>query len=200
MAMDKVSMGMIESLLPGARVLCLGVPDMPDKSDFRDYAAKHGAVFVDAWDAIQHKGWERVLDLNDSVVLDDEREFDLVINPGTLEHCFNIAQALENAWRAVALGGHLLSVAPVSMLNHGYWNINPIAIWDWCVYNGGQVVSEIFAIAGHPEAQPKIQAIPHSRSGRGQLPPETVGYYLMRKTKCAPLTRWPAQGIYRSPK
>jgi hypothetical protein len=67
------------------------------------------------------------------------------------------------------------------MLNHGYWNVSPIAFGDWCKYNGGAIRGSEFAMNGKPTAQPKIRAISGSRSGRGFLPPETVGYFLLQK-------------------
>jgi hypothetical protein len=197
MSLDAVSLPLIKPLLNGATILCLGDPDMPaghNAPTFAAYAYKRGAVEVDCVDVIAHKGFERIVDLNDHQMW--PMPYSLVINPGTLEHCFNIGQAWANAWNAVAVGGHILNVAPVTMLNHGYWNINPIAFTDWCVMNGGHIVDMKFARNGNANISVTKQPIPNSKSGRGCYPPETVGYCLMKKIKNV-ARRWPAQGVYR---
>lgn len=198
MSLDTISLSMIEPVINGAHVLCLGVPDMPvshSYGTFHAYALDLGAVVIDTVDVIAHKGYEEIVDLNMPHAW--ERSYGLVINPGTLEHCFNIGQAWRTAWDAVALGGWMVSVAPVTLLNHGYWNVNPIAFTDWCEANGGRVKRAVCAINGHPETVVNASEIPDSRSGRGCFPPETVAYVLMRKDKLINCTRWPAQGVYR---
>ena len=203
MSLDIISLALIRPLLERARILCLGVPDMSyglaeefcgdPGADFSKAALMAGAALVHSVDVIAHKGYERLVDLNHPQVW--PAEYDLVINPGTLEHCFNIGQAWANAWAAAALGGHILHVVPVSMLNHGFWNINPVALHDWCSANGGRVVAERYAINGRPGVEVVRERIPQSKSGRGCYPPDTVGYYLCQKHEHQ--TVWPTQGVYR---
>ena len=188
---------MIEPLVHGARILCLGVPDMPmghADATFAAYAWKRGAVELDTVDVIAHHGFEDIVNLNLPHIW--KRHYDLVINPGTLEHCFNIGQAWRTAWDAVDVNGWMVSVVPVTLLNHGYWNVNPIALVDWCEANGGRVRRTAYAINGASHEEVSAGAIPNSRSGRGCFPPETVGYFQMRKTEFVS-THWPAQGVYR---
>jgi hypothetical protein len=197
MSLDAVSLPLIAPLLSGAWILCLGDPDMPaghNDLTFAAYAYKRGVLKVDCVDVIAHKGHEEIVDLNLRHAW--RQRYDLVINPGTLEHCFNIGQAWANAWSAVGVGGHILNVAPVTMLNHGYWNINPIAFTDWCVTNGGHMLDIRFACNGNANKHIVKQPIPSSKSGRGMFPPETVAYCLMKKIKDVEMC-WPAQWVYR---
>ena len=195
MGMDAISLPMLEPLLAGASVHCLGVPDMPVAFlPFKEWALDKGAVHVSASDIIKHKCWEEIADLNEPQRW--QNKFGVVVNPGTLEHCFNIGQAWANAWGAVALGGHLLSVVPVSMLNHGYWNVSPIAFVDWCTVNGGHLERVIYARNGDTTKHIQPERIPNSKSGRGCFPPETVMYALLRKVEQTHV-RWPVQGVYR---
>jgi len=195
MALDLISLSMLEPLIAGASVHCFGVPDMPaDALPFREWALGNGAARVSASDIIRHVGWEEIVDLNEPQ--NWRRKFNLVINPGTLEHCFNIGQAWANAWDVVEVGGHLLSIAPVTMLNHGYWNVNPIAFTDWCVVNGGWVRELICSRNGDSSVRVHPEQIPNSKSGRGCFPPETVVYALMQKTEQTHF-QWPTQGVYR---
>ena len=81
-------------------------------------------------------GCERVVDLNHPQALG---EYDLVIDPGTTEHCFNIAQAAINLAGAVKLGGFISQAIPMSMFNHGYYNLNPKWFADFYSVNGFEI-------------------------------------------------------------
>lgn len=172
-------------------MLCLGYPDSGE--DLVALFKRKGARTVDCVDVIAHKGFERIADLN--VAQEWPHLYTLIFNPGTLEHCFNIGQAWVNAWSALAVNGHSVHALPLSLLNHGFWNINPIALTDWCASNGGTVLSVQYAING-TQAFVCREAIKDSPSGRGKFPAETVMYALLRKDSEVPL-RWPVQGVYR---
>lgn len=213
MSLDRIGLSLIAPHVNGAAILALGYPDMAvSDEDFRALVgfdkkgaknthgllATAGAVAFDVVDVIAHKGMERIVDLNEPQAW--PRRYELVINPGTLEHCFNIGLAWANAWAAVAPGGHLLQVCPASMLNHGFWNVCPVALEEWCRANGGRVRELRFARNGTLEKVlpgPASQWLPGAKTGRGALPPETVMYGLLQKLVELP-HKWPAQGIYRS--
>ena len=144
-------------------------------------------------DVIEHFGCERIVDLNKPQQWPPI--YDLVINPGTLEHCFNVGVAWANAWAALSAGGYAVHVFPATMLNHGFWNVSPVAIEDWCAANGGVVEQTRFALNGSgEEVRPSRQI--GLATGRPSLPAETVMYALLRKAEDRPIA-WPTQGAYR---
>lgn len=194
MALDAISLEMIAPHLGGASVLCLGYPELPGGGDTMTYLKERGATLVDVVDVIAHKGIERILDLNEPQLW--PRRYRLVINPGTLEHCFNLGRAWANAWRAVDLGGRILQVAPATMLDHGFWNVSPIAFHDWCAVNGGKVEQLRYASNATGE-RVEPRGLVGTASGRSSLPPETVLYVILRKIEDLKIT-WPTQGCYRS--
>jgi SAM-dependent methyltransferase len=54
------------------------------------------------------------------------RQFDLVLDGGSLEHMFNLPQAVVNAMQLVKPGGLLLSVTPADgWLGHGFYQLQP---------------------------------------------------------------------------
>lgn len=193
MALDAIAMKMLDAVSPFSSVLSLGCPDIPGVADPREWFRSRGAEAFDVIDVVAHRGYEWIVDLNVSVRV--TRSYALVINPGTLEHVFNIGVAWESTWRAVQQKGYVLHVAPASMLNHGYWNICPLALRDWCEINGGHVIAERFGINGTAQ-EVDVRPIEVNRSGRGMVPPECVYYALARKIEEMP-TRWPRQGLYR---
>lgn len=205
MALDSLGLSMIAPLVNGAAILCLGYPDITARPEtveqllgvaprkFTDYGAAHkvswrlpeavdtleraGAVCVDCIDSMPVRGVERRVDLN--VRQDWPQRYTLILNPGTLEHCFDIATAMFNAWRALAVGGHILHVAPLSMLNHGFWNVCPTALVDFACANGGAVVQ--MQARDRDGAAVGIAAMRRFRA-----PSESVLYALVRKDADVP--------------
>lgn len=131
-------------MLPAKRVLSLGYPDiLATKEDIIHIFGVEPAAYVTTgkWHEVHHplpetvslfnqlgaelecvdvyasRGIERIVDLNQPATLGT---YDVVLDLGTIEHCFNIAQALKNAVDAVAVGGRIFHTSPVTMINHGF--------------------------------------------------------------------------------
>lgn len=207
MALDAVGLSMVAKLIPGSAVLCLGYPDITARPEtvrtllnvepqvFTAFGPAHkvswplpetvdtlqraGALSVDCVDVKVLRGVERIVDLN--LRQDWPRHYRLVLNPGTVEHCFDVSTAMFNAWRAVEVGGFILHVAPVSMQNHGFWNICPTAMVDFALANGGSLV----AMKGRDRSGADV---PLETFKRFRVPHETVMYALMRKDAALPET------------
>ena len=161
MALTSQALALLAPHLAGKkRVLSFGYPDLVASAEeierlfgvrvtrFTDFGRWHGVDFplpetLEVFGAIgtqlvcvdirQSRGVERVVDLNYPC---DLGSFDLVIDAGTIEHCFNIGQAMLNAAQAVAVGGHVFHTPPMTMLNHGFYNLNPTLFHDFYVQNG----------------------------------------------------------------
>lgn len=215
MALDRLGLEMAARFVRGAAVLCLGYPDITARPEqverllgvkprrFTDHGRDHkiswplpetidtlllaGAKLVDCVDLLAIRGLERVVDLN--VRQEWPRRYDLVINPGTLEHCFDLAAAMFNAWRAVEWKGAVLHVAPMSMMNHGFVNVCPTLIADFAAANGGRVLSM-------RARDREWRDVPVQEMGRFTAPAETVLYALVQKQIDGPEVI-PVQGRYR---
>jgi hypothetical protein len=128
------------------------------------------------------RGCERVVDLNEP---HDLGRFDLVIDPGTSEHVFNIGQSFQNLSNAVKVGGVISQALPMSMFNHGYWNVNPVAVLDWYAANGFDMERICIRHPGGVEESPTR----HRLIG---VPENSVVCLLARKVEQLP-RRWPQQ-------
>ena len=93
---------------------------------------EHLGVKLTVVDFTQDRGMEKIADLNHP---HDLGKFDLVIDPGTLEHCFSIGQAILNAANAVKAGGYIFHISPMSMMNHGFYNLCPTVYHDFYAQN-----------------------------------------------------------------
>ncbi|MEK9971358.1 MAG: hypothetical protein VW600_19655 [Ferrovibrio sp.] len=139
------------------------------------------------------QGIERIVDLNDPLPDDLRRRFDLVIDPGTCEHCFNVGMAFRNVCEAVTLGGFLVHIAPLSYINHGFWNFSPTVYPDYFEANGFALLH----LAGHapmPDGRLGAFAIDHFQ--RFSPPMKGVLYVVAERTG-EQLPVWPVQRKYR---
>jgi len=87
--------------------------------------------------------------------------YDLVLDHGTIEHCFNIAQAAINLAEAVKEGGIIVQHLPMTMLNHGFYNINPT--WFHALYSAdnGFELLHLEVMAGDKHSQGVVPAHNH---------------------------------------
>lgn len=144
-----------------------------------------------------HGGPEALrLDLNRPVKL--ERRFDLVMNLGTVEHVFNVAQALETIHDHTHPGGLMLHGMPMSgWLDHGFYSFNPTFYFDLARANRYEVVSAVYA-----ELDPlRLIALadrdtPMRLSQAGQLGRNGLIYILFRRPGQELPFQPPMQGYY----
>lgn len=216
MALDPISLRLVAPLLKGASILSLGYPDIAataaqvksilgvEPTVYTNEGMAHGRSHplpetrhvmslagVDSFwvsDVFDDARADEKADLNFEQPQWAER-FDLVINPGTAEHCFNVAGALFNAWGAVKKGGHVLHVAPATMMNHGFWNFCPTVFYDFAADNGGAVVEWITVNRdGIVQKGDPVK--------RFRFPHECVMYALIRRREALPRAM-PTQWRYR---
>lgn len=213
MALNKIACQLARSLLKG-KVLCLGVPivlltdagvqevfgvtprvklktpqwvladQAPDPYDIFEQLG----VELTCVDAFAHDGREVIADLNYPQELG---EFDLVIDAGTTEHCFNVGQALINAANAVKVGGHILHTSPVSMGNHGFYNFCPTLFWEFYSGNGFRI--ERMEVRGR-KGEGRVVEFHHT--SRFPIQDNLAIYCIAKRQEKVPLTM-PVQGKYK---
>jgi hypothetical protein len=114
--------------------------------DAQSLFAAMGMRFT-AIDLVASRGTERIVDLNEPVAADLVGAFDVVLDAGTMEHCFNVGQAVRNIINMVKVGGFVLHLNPMAMINHGFFNFSPTFYHDFYVQNGHQLVFKTHGIA-----------------------------------------------------
>jgi hypothetical protein len=86
--------------------------------------AKFGALFVDSIDNSAFEGATHIFDMNQEVAL--QSRYDTVIDGGTLEHIYNVPQALANISTLCSDGGRILHILPANnYCGHGFWQFSP---------------------------------------------------------------------------
>jgi hypothetical protein len=97
-----------------------------------------GATSVESLDYTADEGASVVHDLN--CPLADDRllnRYDMVLDGGTLEHCFNVGVYMETMLRLPKVGGTVLHFNPCQgYTNHGFYNFQPTFYFDYYGANG----------------------------------------------------------------
>ena len=144
-------------------------------------------------DAARLRGMERIVDLNHPLPADLARSFDLVVDTGTCEHCFNVAQAFSNACEALDTGGMLVHAAPLTRINHGFWNFNPTVYPDFFEDNGFDLLM-LAGVTG--DLASGFRPFTVEPFGRGDVPAGAAIYVVAQRREIRPL-KWPVQRKYR---
>ena len=152
---------------PGMRVASMGYPDiiadvgdipgLTYRADSAEICKRHGlsprqipdaeAYFalqgckLTVYDIVRERGTEILCDLNhrlDPIL--KAFNYDIVLDVGTLEHCFQIGQALINMAGMVKMGGYIIHENPFNWGNHGFYNLNPTLFADFYAVNGFELL------------------------------------------------------------
>jgi hypothetical protein len=144
-------------------------------------------------DAARLRGMERIVDLNLPLPGDLARSFDLVVDTGTCEHCFNVAQAFVNACEALDVNGMLVHAAPLTRINHGFWSFNPTIYPDFFEANGFELQLLTGVRGNIREGLHPFNVDPFARF---DAPGEAALYVVAQRRELRPLA-WPVQRKYR---
>jgi SAM-dependent methyltransferase len=83
-----------------------------------------------------------VLDLNLPVPEDLHGKFDVIFDGGTIEHCFNTLQVMQNIFSMLKTGGRIIHASPSSNhVDHGFYMFSPTLFWDYYQTNKWEVKS-----------------------------------------------------------
>jgi len=148
---------------------------------------KHLNFDVVIFDIISHRGIETLIDLNEPIADIQFEQFDLIIDTGTLEHCFNVGQAFKNICSTVKKDGIFITAAPVSKLDHGYWNFGTIVHLDGFQQNGFEILKTTYTCK-NDIVKPEQMTWKH-------MPTKTAVTTIAKRTAVKDWV-WPTQGKY----
>jgi SAM-dependent methyltransferase len=115
-------------------------------------------VSLDVYDIVRERGSEIVLDLNHPYPEMSREQYDYVLDVGTLEHCFNVAQAGMNMAGLLKVGGIILHENPFNWGNHGFYGLNPTWYHDFYTDNGFELMEIVLLPRGcEPVSLPKTK-------------------------------------------
>ncbi len=92
---------------------------------------------VHTLDVSSRDGASHIHDLNKPLPAELLGQYDVVLSGGTLEHVFDIANALRCLAGLVKVGGTVICSAPVNnWIDHGFWQVSPTLKFDFFSANG----------------------------------------------------------------
>lgn len=175
---------------------------LPDGEPFLDPWLKVlGAQSVEALDASDFEGATLLQDLNAPWTEGFPGPvFDVVLDAGTLEHVFNVPQALATAMRLVAPGGYYIGYSPMNnFAGHGFYQFSPEFWFAAFSREQGFEMEVFYAFDDLPEARWHRVLSPAEAGGRVQLTgfrPASSFFIARRLETGEPLRTWPIQKDY----
>lgn len=160
---------------------------------------------VSALDYSNFEDAEYIFDLNSPELPDIlKKQFDVVIDHGTIEHIFHIPNCLTNIYKMLKVGGRVVHSSPSSnFFDHGFYMFSPTFFYDYYSANKW-IIHTIQVVRTNPQYQ-EIEApffadyepgiFDHLSSGG--LDAGTYGALcIAEKTKESTSTGIPQQGYY----
>ena len=149
---------------------------------------------MDSIDRVEGRGGEMIHDLSDPLPdswLDNFYDivFDCISN-----QCFNIAQVWSTMVSCCRVGGYILSVTPVTMVNQGFWCVNPAAYADFARANDLEIVSREVVVGVYTK-QGTIDIGPVRR--HRNVPDDAMNVVVMQKKKHTHKPIWPIMSKFR---
>jgi hypothetical protein len=115
--------------------------------------------------------------------------YDIIFDIGTLEHCFNISQAMQSISLFCKTDGLIIHSNPMTMLNHGFYNLNPTFYYDFYTYNNYEFLTSIMGVG---EGVGFVD-LPQTQRFNSDA---KVVCCIVRKTKDSTIV-WPMQSKYK---
>lgn len=196
-------------LLLGAQEIAAQVGEKVDEIGVREDSAKiaqwHGVqlehIFesrsffkalgydLDVFDTKPIRGDEIFIDLNNQLWPQYRERYSLVLDPGTIEHCFHIGQAAMNVAEMCVQGGFVVQTLPLNAYNHGFYCVSPTWVRDFYEDNGFEIEA-CFGVSGN-----KRFAIDTRKRFRGI--PENSYMMILAKRQEMKRLKVPTQWKYR---
>jgi SAM-dependent methyltransferase len=118
-------------------------------------------VDLTVFDFTKYEGSEVKHDFNFPLPEDHRDRYDVVIDFGTCEHIFNLAQALVNVHAMLRLGGRVYHCGPLCWPNHGFYGYNPTLFADFYEDNGCEIENMILSAQANVGGKREIISIDH---------------------------------------
>jgi hypothetical protein len=155
--------------------------------------ARLGADEVCSLDASAYEGATRVHDMNAPVPADLRERFEVVVDSGSLEHIFHVAQAVRSCMEMAAVGGHVLLLTPANnYMGHGFYQFSPELFFRVFAPEYGFQLERMLIYEGFHNAAWYKVADPAALGQRVQLLNSFHTTLLVQARKIAAVRDWPA--------
>ena len=154
-----------QSMAVSAAIACARAGTEVAQSDYCEpFLFALGATSIESIDYSGYEGATHVADMGAPVSL--PRQYETVLDSGSLEHIFDVGCAFRNIIRACRVGGRIIHLLPVNNLSgHGFWQFSSDLMYSIYSDENGFSDTEVFYAssldADHwykvPQAKPGVR-------------------------------------------
>ena len=85
-----------------------------------------------------------------------EKQFEVIIDHGTMEHVFHIPNFLNNCFQMLRVGGRMIHSSPTSnLVDHGFYMFSPTFFYDYYTVNNWELNNiYVVSMTPHQETEP----------------------------------------------
>ena len=141
---------------------------------------------VDSVDIASHDDPTFLYDMNQPGAADSiGKQYDVVLEVGTIEHVFHVPNALWNLVSLCNVGGEIIHWAPMNNWpNHGYYQLQPPLFFDFYQRNGFEVTeAKIIRALNDAERSHVARDYAYERSFRSPIPQDGHKYLFLCRAK-----------------
>ena len=159
-----------------------------------------GAKKVTSLDFSDYEGADEIHDMNSPVPERLQEQFSLVYDGGSLEHVFNVPQALANCMEMIQVGGYFIQANIANnFMGHGFWQFSPELNFRVFSPENGFQIEALLLNEQVPGGGWYSVTDPDEIKGRVELCNPTQTYMMTIAKKIAQkkiFSQWPQQSDY----
>lgn len=141
--------------------------------------SNYGSTKVDSIDYSSYEKCTIVHDMNIPIETNSQK-YDTIFDGGSLEHIFNINQALKNVSSMCKLGGQIIHSLPANnQCGHGFWQFSPELFLSLYSEKNGYSDTEVYIASVHRHDD-IVKVEPDYTNGRIELNIEGPSYIWVR--------------------
>ena|SRR5215471_5507438 len=174
---------------PLGRVATIGRQSLMVRADIAKFgrycesflAERFNAVLVESFDYSDYEGATYTVDLNHPFV--PCKTYNTVLDCGSLEHIYNVPQALANVSALCDKGAQIIHVLPANnFCGHGFWQFSPELFFSLYSDSNGYAETEVF-LADLQNRQAWFEVKRPANGKRAQVVSKAPLYVLCRTVK-----------------
>lgn len=124
----------------------LDVADSGRETGSRGLFQTFGCTEFHEMDHSDYEGADVAHNLNLPLPVELGSKFDVVFDGGTLEHVFNVAEAIRSCMRMLKVGGHFIGQSPANnWFGHGFYQFSPEFFWRAFAPENGFEIARLVA-------------------------------------------------------
>jgi SAM-dependent methyltransferase len=190
----------LRGLAPRGKLMILGGPSLnwENAPAPEDFYKSFGFDEVHTMDVSDYQRASHIHDLNCPLPRELEGQYDVVMSGGTLEHVFDVANALKSLAAMVKTGGEVFCDLPTNnFIDHGFYQLSPTLMFDFFNVNRFEFLSSRGALVDPKSETRRAFPLYPGEGHRWNATSRKLKHFLRaRRVPESTVDRIPLQGRY----